>query len=123
MGDSWHGRSLQPGLHPPAGETSVPERREVSPSREKRREERSEREGGKKREKKERQKEKTWREARQPLANRSAAVIKFAGTLNGSELLDGPESGQLTSQPSARVSGGGGASDWAPEAPPSREII
>lgn len=35
------------------------------------------------------------------MANRSAAVIKYAETLNGSELLDGPESGQLTSQPSA----------------------
>lgn len=78
----------------------------------------------KKKKRSEREKErKTWREARQPLANRSAAVIKFAETLNGSELLDGPESGQLTSQPSARVGGGGGGSDWAPEAPPSREII
>lgn len=29
--NSWHGRSLQPGLHPPVGETSVLECWEVSP--------------------------------------------------------------------------------------------
>lgn len=58
---------------------------------------------GKGEEEEEGKKEKTWRGVRSPPppANRIAAAIKYAVTLNGSELLDGPESGQLTSQPSA----------------------
>lgn len=105
--NSWHGRSLQPGLRPPAGKTSVPERQEVSPSR-KNAKKSEMRETGVKRKKRKRgmkevKKEKAWRGVRSPSppANRIAAEIKYAETLNGSELLDGPKSGQLTSQPSA----------------------